>query len=172
MAKRLIAVDPSKCSGCRYCELWCSFAHEGVFSPSLSRISVVKDDRMGMDYPVVCRMCSPAPCIKACPHNALVQTEEGIIRVIEERCTGCGRCVKACPFGAVKMHPAKAKPLICDLCGGGEPVCVLKCPTGALRFYPVGEVGVSGSERAFDKAYTYALSQYKALLRRWGINVK
>jgi Fe-S-cluster-containing hydrogenase component 2 len=66
-----VVVDPSKCVGCNICELWCSYEHEGVFSRSLSRISVITYERLGFDYPVVCQQCEPAPCVELCPTGAL-----------------------------------------------------------------------------------------------------
>lgn|GEM_PF-107717 len=171
MVRRLV-VDPSKCVGCRYCELWCSYKHEGVFSPSFSRIIVVKDDRIGLDYPIVCRMCDPAPCIEACPNDALTRGEDGIIRVVDAKCNGCGSCVEACPYGAIRLSPRLRRPLICDLCGGDEPICVKKCPTNALRLYPLAEEDLSENEKAFDKAYRYALEEHKRLMRRWGLHVR
>lgn len=42
MEGKVVLAEPSKCLRCRLCELACSFTHEGVFSPSLSRIRGVK----------------------------------------------------------------------------------------------------------------------------------
>ena len=168
MVIRYIVVDPSKCTGCRYCEVWCSFVHEGVFSSSLSRITVVKDDVIGLDYPVVCKFCDPALCIESCPSNALIRNENNVIVVIEEKCIGCSTCINVCPYGAIKMHPIKAIPLICDLCGG-EPVCISKCPTNALSIHPINEIDI---DVIFDKSYSSALKHYQELLKRWGFGVK
>jgi len=169
---RKIIVDPSKCVGCRYCELWCSYKHEGVFSVTLSRIIIVKDDRIGLDYPIVCRMCNPAPCVKSCPNDALIQGKDGIIRVIDVKCTGCGLCVRACQYGAIRLSPRLKKPLVCDLCDGDEPICVKKCPTNALRLYPLAEEDLCENGKVFDKAYRCALREYKDLMKRWGIHVR
>lgn len=50
------------------------------------------------------------------------------IAVIIEKCTGCGLCVKACPFGAIKVVGKKA--IIdfhkCNLCGACVDACKLK----------------------------------------------
>ena len=35
-----IVVYQEKCTACRECEMACSFSHEGVLSPALSRIRV------------------------------------------------------------------------------------------------------------------------------------
>jgi Fe-S-cluster-containing hydrogenase component 2 len=36
-------------------------------------------------------------------------------------------------MGAIKLHPNKDTPLLCDQCGG-KPSCVEKCPTKALTY--------------------------------------
>lgn len=167
-----IVVDYFKCSGCKYCELWCSFAHEGVFSSSLSRIIVVKDDIIGLDYPLTCNQCDPAPCINVCRHNALIRDKRGIIKVVEEKCVGCKSCLDACPYGAINFHPIKLKPIICDLCGG-NPVCISKCPTNALKLYPIGRIKHLGEDsKFFDKSYRFALNCFRRLLERWGLDAK
>jgi len=165
-----IVVDPSKCTGCRYCELWCSYTHEKVFSPSLSRIRVIKDDLIGMDYPIVCKHCSNAPCIQVCLTGALYRDENGLVKLLKEKCTKCGACIEACSYGALFRNPVDLTPLICDLCGG-KPVCVSKCPTNALSIYPLMEVHLGKSEH-LGKQYTVAVEDYKSILERWGILVK
>lgn len=58
--------------------------------------------------------------------------------VDEERCTGCGFCAAACPWGVITLDPVTGKALKCDLCGG-DPACVKECPENALRFLDVRE---------------------------------
>jgi len=103
-----------------------------MYSPSLSRVTVIKEDRDGMDYPIFCRHCDYCPAIERCPTGALERTEPGMINLVEDVCTGCGICVEACTFGAIKLD-GSYKPLICDHCGG-DPRCVARCPTKALSF--------------------------------------
>ncbi len=51
------------------------------------------------------------------------------LRVIEEKCTGCGVCIPSCPFGAIEIKNDIAIILpSCNLCGA----CVDACPEGAL----------------------------------------
>ena len=126
---RRITVDAERCAGCRYCELACSGRHYRFFSPSLSRVTVIKDDHHGLDYPVFCHQCERCPPEENCPVGALKRVEGCL--VVEEGCVGCGLCVEVCGFGAVKL--VEGRPIACDLCGG-EPECVKRCPTGALSY--------------------------------------
>jgi len=148
-----ILVDAEKCSGCRFCQMLCSFRHEGKFSTQLSRITVMKEDKYGFDYPVLCHQCEHCFAVAACPTGALTQTESGVVNLNSETCAGCGLCLNACPFKAVKLDES-SKPLLCDLCGG-KPLCVERCPTKALS---LGDAAAEDPEKAFVK-----------LLRRWGI---
>jgi electron transfer flavoprotein alpha subunit len=70
------------------------------------------------------------------------------IKVIEEKCTGCGLCVKACAFSAVSMQDKKAVIDLdkCTLCGA----CVEACNFDAIE--------IKKSEKSGDKK---DLSGYK-----------
>ncbi len=128
-----ILVNGDRCSGCRMCELTCSFKHEKGFRPSVSRITVLKEDGLGFDLPVICWHCNHCKPAESCPTKALQRNAEGLICINEEKCTGCGNCTKLCPSGAIKLHPNKRIPLLCDQCGG-RPLCIEKCPTKALTY--------------------------------------
>lgn len=56
-----------------------------------------------------------------------------IIHIDEEKCTGCGICVKACHEGAIDLVNGKAKLVRENFCDGfGD--CLPECPTGAISF--------------------------------------
>ncbi|NTU72221.1 MAG: 4Fe-4S binding protein [Coriobacteriia bacterium] len=42
------------------------------------------------------------PSRRSCPAGAIVPADGGF-KVIEEKCTGCGACIRVCPMGAVKF---------------------------------------------------------------------
>lgn len=52
-----------------------------------------------------------------------------LIRVDIEKCTGCGTCINACPFGAIELRDYKAFITeACTLCGA----CIDSCPEEAI----------------------------------------
>lgn len=83
----------------------------------------------------VCVHCPEAPCVPVCPHQALLRRPGGVIELVEARCTGCGACVTACPYGAIRRVWALEKAVKCDGCEGlaGGPACAPACPTAALH---------------------------------------
>jgi ferredoxin len=54
-----------------------------------------------------------------------------IIRIDENKCTGCGMCMPNCPEGALKIIDGKAR-LISDLFCDGLGACIGHCPEGAI----------------------------------------
>lgn len=56
-----------------------------------------------------------------------------IIKIDEDKCTGCSLCATACHEGAIKMVGGKAKLTREDYCDGlGD--CLPACPTNAITF--------------------------------------
>jgi ferredoxin len=54
-----------------------------------------------------------------------------IIRIDEDKCTGCGLCIPKCPEGAIQMIDGKAR-LIGDLFCDGLGGCLGHCPEDAI----------------------------------------
>lgn len=132
--RKFVSGDPVKCVGCCVCEYACSVEHEKTYNPTKSRIRVVRLNPFA-NLAVTCRLCEDAPCVIACPRDALEQSEEtGKILVDEDKCNGCGWCIEACDFGAIQLHPETRVVFTCDLCeSSGEPKCVEWCPEEALE---------------------------------------
>jgi len=128
---QFVYCNPKKCNGCVVCEYACSMEKEETFNPVKSRIRAVRLDTFS-NIAMTCRTCIDAPCVAACPNDALTQsTEDKTIIVDENRCKGCGWCIEACEYGAITLHPRTKKAIVCDMCNG-EPVCVQWCPESAL----------------------------------------
>ena len=158
-----IICDPDKCTGCQLCMYACSFRYTSTFSPLKSMINVVNFHPL-LNIAVACQHCKDADCVRVCPVRALSQSaEKGLIIVDQEKCTGCGWCVEACAYGAMKLDVNKVISFTCDLCDGErEPLCMKWCPTEAL------ERGDLENFRGKIKAYIekHALSEYPEI-KRW-----
>lgn len=55
-----------------------------------------------------------------------------IIKIDEDKCTGCGDCIPNCHEGALQMIDGKAR-LISDLMCDGLGACIGHCPEGAIE---------------------------------------
>lgn len=130
--------DLEACAGCRTCEAVCSLSHEGVVSPALARTWIVDYILEGHRIEgYTCRQCRGAECLYACLTKALTIDGTTGARVIDpEKCTGCKRCMEACPQypnTPIRYDTNRKVCIKCDLCGG-DPRCVKYCPEAALFF--------------------------------------
>ena len=55
-----------------------------------------------------------------------------IIKIDEDKCTGCGICIPDCPEGALQIIDGKAR-LISDLFCDGLGACIKACPENAME---------------------------------------
>jgi Fe-S-cluster-containing hydrogenase component 2 len=132
-----LRIEPEKCTGCKQCELACSWVQTGTFQPSRSLIRVHVFDEQASYAPYACVQCDEAWCMHACPVNAIdVDEATGAKIVIDEACVGCKLCVIACPFGTIFFDKPAETAAKCDLCAG-DPACAHACPTGAIAFETV-----------------------------------
>lgn len=145
MTRRVLYIGPLKCAGCRNCEAACSWAKEGVMNPRKSRVRVVRRGRL-VDEPITCRNCARPLCRDACPKDAILINDGNVI-VDQELCIGCGACVKACPFGAMTLHPDTGLAINCDLCGE----CVEACPVQELRIVSPDEIAADTRWHSLDR---------------------
>jgi len=156
-----IICDPTKCIGCRLCEYVCSLTKTNAFDPAMSRIRVVRIEPITMTA-IACRLCADAPCIFACPRDALTRSSKnGIILVDQDKCDGCGWCLEACDFGAIVMNPTTKRAEICNLCEEQEdgPQCVKYCPKEALSLSTPEVVGQQARREVVQRLFEELLAQ-------------
>jgi formate dehydrogenase iron-sulfur subunit len=115
----------------------------------------------------VCKHCTNAGCLDACPTGALIRTEHQTVVLQPDVCNGCGYCVTACPFGVVDRDHVDGRAGKCTLCydrleDGLEPACAKSCPTDSIQFGPHEELVEIASrrvaelhQRGVDGAYLY-----------------
>jgi formate dehydrogenase iron-sulfur subunit len=93
----------------------------------------------------VCKHCTNAGCLDACPTGAILRTEFETVVIQADVCNGCGYCIPACPFGVITREPDDGRAAKCTLCydrlqDGLEPACAKACPTDSIQFGPYDEL--------------------------------
>jgi formate dehydrogenase iron-sulfur subunit len=134
-------LDLGRCLGCQACVAACKTGNElpqGVQYIHIAEKSWGTFPTLrGMIENKRCYHCAEAACVAVCPTGALFK-EAGLTRLERDKCSGCGYCVDACPFG-VPQIAEDGQASKCDGCAtvvkaGGQPWCVKTCPSGALRY--------------------------------------
>lgn len=141
-----ILINLEHCLGCKTCELACAVEHsesKNLFAAlfeSMAPVSrVYVEAGQQFNFPLQCRHCTDAQCIRACISGALWRDENtGLVNHDREKCVGCWMCVMACPFGVIAQDRRAQVALKCDRCPERDvPACVASCPTKAISLAEV-----------------------------------
>ncbi len=169
--------DLRRCVGCRACTIACKAEYDvplGAWNTVVNEEVVGKYPETKKPFlPIRCNHCEGGeedkvpPCVKNCPEypkerqkfttaggkkvryrdGATYKRPDGLILNKNEYCTGCGKCIQACPYGArtfnkrIKSGKDSTKNGItkCTSCQhridkGIVPACVNICPGRARVF--------------------------------------
>ncbi|MBW2056532.1 MAG: 4Fe-4S dicluster domain-containing protein [Deltaproteobacteria bacterium] len=146
-------IDQSRCIGCNSCTIACKEWHDIQPGP-VKWMRVHQWERGTFPrvrlymLPVMCYHCEDPVCVKACKEGALRKEERyGAVLVDTDRCRGCRRCWRACPYGAPQYADDRPGTTMskCNMCvdrldQGLKPICVLSCSMRALEFGPLDEI--------------------------------
>ncbi|MDR1088339.1 MAG: dimethylsulfoxide reductase subunit B, partial [Coriobacteriales bacterium] len=144
--------DTSRCTGCKTCQLACIDFHDLTGRLTYRRIydyeggsweqdvhGAWHQDAFMYHVSLSCNHCNLAVCVYVCPTGAMHKEENGIVRVDQTVCIGCGYCTMACPYGAPHISEVTHTSAKCDGCYARleeqkKPICVEACPLRALEF--------------------------------------
>jgi formate dehydrogenase iron-sulfur subunit len=120
-----ILYDPSKCVGCRACQMackqWNKLPAEATYFETLPAEAAaghkLYDTPLGLTaqtwtliklgrtetgwhfFNYQCMHCTDAACVTVCPSGALFKDPHGFTAYDRSKCIGCGYCTQFCPFG-------------------------------------------------------------------------
>src|SRR6266568_42227 len=147
-------IDQDRCIGCHACTTACKSENEvplGVTRTYVKSAEVGAFPQVRRAFQVTrCNQCADAPCVAACPTQAMYRRPDGIVDFDKQICVGCKACIAACPYDAIFINPEDNSAEKCNLCAhrleiGLEPACVTVCPTEAIL---VGDLNDPGSKAA------------------------
>jgi Fe-S-cluster-containing dehydrogenase component len=135
---------------------------EALFYPTTNS-NGLKTVRELAVFRFTCRKCEDAPCIAACPAEALEKDEEGIINRHTNLCISCKSCVTICPFGTMmtdffKHH--RNRDLYFNLTDTGDmSKFISACPPGTVSLTDLKESPADNiyelNEKVLIKDYMY-----------------
>lgn len=132
-----IVVNLDTCIGCRACQVACKVwnglkAEETKFNPTsytnppdlTPNTWMIMEFREGISNGEPfwlfskrqCMHCSEAPCAKACPTGAIEVHPEGAVVIRQDKCIGCRYCIEACPYNVPRYDPTTNKVSKCTFC--------------------------------------------------------
>ncbi|MHC4572662.1 MAG: 4Fe-4S dicluster domain-containing protein [Planctomycetota bacterium] len=139
MAAKLV-IDLAKCRLQGESKVRCSYKHHPENKGMDSLLEMIR-------FALICRRCEAAPCVKACPQEALEKVpskthDAGVLKRANMLCTGCGTCAIACPFGTIYTDLIPFPSSVCDrskgrLKPGEKPLCVTTCEDGSIDYREV-----------------------------------
>jgi formate dehydrogenase iron-sulfur subunit len=121
------------------------------FDPQTGQTGADKQIRWLMSSDV-CKHCTHAGCLDACPTGALFRTEFGTVVVQGDICNGCGYCVPSCPYGVIDQRKGDGRVFKCTMCydrltDGLQPACATACPTQSIQFGDLDELQARADAR-------------------------
>jgi anaerobic dimethyl sulfoxide reductase subunit B (iron-sulfur subunit) len=140
-------MDLTRCIGCHACSIACADFHGLRATDSWRAVISIETGEFPNPFvihiPSTCYHCTLPACLAVCPSQAIrKELELGRVVLDSHLCTGCGACMEACPFAAIRWQEVNHCASKCDLCGerlklGRQPICVAACPLRALDAGPI-----------------------------------
>jgi tetrathionate reductase subunit B len=153
---KAFVIDLAKCNGCYNCQLACKDEYVGNDWSPYARpqpdtgqfwMKIIETERgtipkVRVSYqPTLCMHCDEAACVSACKtKGGIYKRHDGLVVINPNKCTGCKKCIDACPYSAIYFNEDLNLAQKCTGCAHlldrdwKEPRCADFCPTNAIRF--------------------------------------
>ena len=165
-------IDVTKCVSCWWCYAACKeynnlpqthqpdVAEPPELSPTVwTTLHPVQTGTEWVSRKKACNHCTDAACVDICPTGALSYNAQGYVQYDKKKCSGCGYCAEACPFGVPQLDTNKVTGVAimnkCTFChdrvsNGETPACAAACTTGAITFGKRAELITAAQARMTD----------------------
>ena len=98
-----MVIDLRKCIGCETCKHVCSDVNDDGWRRVVDIIMEDNSKRQKVFITMGCMHCVAPPCLEVCPTGATKHRPDGIVKIDQELCVGCGACILACPYKSRKI---------------------------------------------------------------------
>ncbi len=169
--------DHNRCVKCHACEIACKSWNEVDVGPRWREVVKIESGQFpnvsAMNVSMACMHCGDAPCMNACPVNAISKgISDGVVVVDQDKCIGCGFCTWACPFNAPQISALAGKMEKCNFCqtpGKERPLdmpraCEEICPTGAILSGPMAKLANQNREKAAERLSNMASKGFPGMV--------
>ena len=171
--------DSTRCTGCRTCEMACKDYNDLPANYAFRRVFDYeggdwKDNGDGTFEPtswayhvsMACNHCAMPACVANCPQGALEKdADTGLVSRDEEKCIGCGTCVKSCPYEVPVVDTETMKSAKCDAAPPAWPRARCRSAWTPVRFGPSSSGTSKSCERRTPAPWT-ALPPWLLRMRR------
>jgi len=150
MANYGMAFDYKLCINCHACEVACKEENEIDLGANNHRLWIDEkfdEERDFFNLTQVtfiqqqCQQCQDAPCMKACPNDAIYRDDNGIVRLHKNKCDLTLSCMSACPYDARYIDKKNKLTDKCIFCadtrlarGETTTACQITCPAKVRIF--------------------------------------
>ncbi|MDR0916841.1 MAG: molybdopterin-dependent oxidoreductase [Oscillospiraceae bacterium] len=146
MARFGMLIDLERCTGCYSCVVACKQYFNTDMDVDYNQGRTIEwgegENSHSRYLSTMCNHCDDAPCHEVCPTGATTKSPQGPVLTNDDKCIGCGACVKVCKYNQrflTALPEGGYKAEKCTLCQdklarGEEPICVALCP-GRCRIF-------------------------------------
>ena len=103
-----MVIDQQLCVGCGGCTLACKAENNTPsdinWCDKITRTTGKFPDVRFEYISTMCNHCDNAPCVSACPTQAMYKGENGLTLHDPKKCIGCKACIINCPYGVISFN--------------------------------------------------------------------